>query len=83
MTEKTNNINDTTHLNDARYLNTHQSEAETETDKRIQEINVIVDDDGHLPTGGTKDTTTNKTVIDNTDVPSATSDRQGVQNKQV
>lgn len=60
-----------THLNNVQYLNTHQSETETHTDKRIQEINVIGDDDGRFPKEDTKDTVTNKTVLDNAEAPSA------------
>lgn len=64
MTKK-NKLNDQTHLNDVEYLNTHQSDTETHSDKRIQEINVIGDDDGRFPKVDTKDTVTNKTVLDN------------------
>lgn len=64
-----------THLNDAEYLNTHQSETETQSDKRIQEINVIGDDDGRFPKEDTKDTVTNKTVLDNAEAWSASCHR--------
>lgn len=46
-----------------RYLNTHQSETETHTDKRIQEIDVIEDDDGRFAKEDTRATVTNKTVL--------------------
>lgn len=48
-----------------RYLNTHQSEAETHTDKQIQEIDVIEDDDGRFAKEDTRATVTNKTVLYN------------------
>lgn len=69
--EKINKRNDTTHPNDKRHLNTHQSATEMHTDTRIHEINVIGDDDGHFPKEYTKDSVANKTILHNTEVLSA------------